>query len=317
MDDSDALKLYSIESSREDLKWLVTLFASVNVLIIIIAVLLNLVALVILVKQRSLHNPSNAVLASMCIADLVSTLLVQTVYEFMLECLLNDSPGCINNTIVKIFHVTFTACKGPTSFITAMVSVDRYMAICFPFKYLGYVTITRNVAIVASFSAVWTVYSLCLILLLPLKVFYISIVIILFFSITAMNISYMQILIIVHKQRVRVQAVGEIGGTVSSPQEREKSKSFVIIFELMIFNLFNLPILIFAIQYLVNGFENSYKNPFVLINVGFTLSNMLCLLNPIVYCFRSSEIRKAAKKMLPQKIPVLEGRKFKVAPAQT
>lgn len=307
MEKNDAIKLYLVGSSAESLQWLVIIFAIVNVLIIIGTVLFNLVALITLVKQRTLHNPSNTLLGAMCVGNLASALLVHAIYEHMLGCLRSSATTCITHEIVAIFHANFTACKGITSFVTAMVSVDRYMAICHPFKYLGTATIKKYIWITAIFSGFWVAYSLCLILILPLKLFYGSITVIIFCSMAAMNFCYTRILAIVHHQRVRVQTVGEIEGTVSSPQMREKSKAMVILVEIFTFNIFNLPLFIFAIYYLVNGFDGSFTTPFVLMNLGYTLSNATCFFNVFVYCFRSTEVRKAAKTLIPQKMQVLQG----------
>ena len=307
MDKGDAIKLYFTGSSAESLQWLVIIFAILNVLIIIGTVLFNLVALIALVKHRTLHNPSNTLLGAMCVGNITTTLLVHTIYEHMLGCLRSHEATCITHEIVAIFHANFAACKGITSFITAMVSVDRYLAICHPFKYLSAATIKKYIWITVIFSGFWIAYSLCLILILSLRLFYGSVIAITFCSMAAMNFCYARILIIVHHQRTRVQTVGEIGGIVSLPQMREKSKAKVILVELFIFNIFNLPLFIFVIHWLVNGFQGSFTSRLVMMNLGYTLSNATCLLNVFVYCFRSSEVRKAAKKLIPQMMPVFRG----------
>ena len=308
MDEKDTIALYSIENERENLEWLIILFAIINVLLIIATVLLNTVALATLIKQRTLHNPSNTIIGALCIANIVSASIEQTIYEYMLVCLLKNTSGCINKTLVTIFHVSFTACKGSLCFITAMVSIDRYFAICYPFKYLGQATITKYVIIIALFTGFWFIYSLCLILIFPLETFYGSIIVIIFCSFVALDLCYTRVLIIVHKQQVRVQTIGEIAGSVALPQVKEKSKACFILVEILIFNIFNLPMLIFAFHYLIHGFDGSYKTPFVLINLGYTMSNLICFLNALVYCFRSSEMRKATKKLISQTIPDLRGR---------
>ena len=301
MEKNDAIELYSVGSSNDSIQWLVVLFAVVNVLVLVGTILSNLIALVALVKQRTLHSPSNTLLGAMCLGDILSALFVHTVYEHLLRCLRGDTTTRVTNNIVTSFHANFAACKGIICFLTATVSLDRYLAICYPFKYLSTVTIVKYLWITALFSGSWATYSICLILILPLKMFYCSIIVITFCSMAIMNFCYTRILLIVHKQRVRVQTVGEIGGTVSSPQMREKSKVLVIFVEIFIFNIFNLPLFIFAIYYMIRGFHGSYTSPFVLMNLGFTLSNITSFLNPFVYCFRSSDVRKAARKLIPKR----------------
>ena len=323
MEENDAKQLYLIGSSLESLRWLVIAFAIVNMINIVGTILSNLVALLALIKQRTLHNPSNTLLGAMCLGNIISVLLVHTVYEHMLGCIQSSTTACLTNEIVTVFHANFVTCKGIISFVTAMVSVDRYLAICHPFQYLGTATIKKYILIIAVFIGIWTAYSVCLILILPLKTFYCSVIIILFCGITAMNFCYTRVLIIVHRQRVRVQAVGEISGKVSSPpQLREKNKALVIFVEMFIFNIFNLPLLLFAMYCVVHGFNGSYTIPFVLMNVGFTLSNITNFMNPFVYCFRSSEVRKAVKRLIPQKMAVfteyIRAKKLvKVAPVST
>lgn len=303
------MKLYSIESSRDDLKWLVTIFAAVNVFAMIGTILCNMIALVTLIKQRTLHTASNALLTAICLADVFSAVLVQTVYERMLECILTGSPpGCINKKIVTAFHMNFATCKGSICIITAMISIDRYMAICFPFKYLSWVTIRKYTLVVLLLTGLWTAYILCLTLIIPMRMFYGSIAVIVLFGAVTINVTYTRILFIVHHQRVRVQTLGEIDGAVTSPpQAREKSKALVILVEILIFNIFNIPILVFATYYSRNGLANSFREPFILMNFGFMLSNITCFLNPFVYCFRSSEIRRAIKKLVPQRKSNVKG----------
>ncbi|XP_067086325.1 trace amine-associated receptor 13c-like [Osmerus mordax] len=122
--------------SRSESVFIYTLFSSVSLL----TVLLNLLVLISISHFRQLHTPTNALVFSLALADLLVGLLVMPVEAIRTveSCWYLGSVVCALNFYSA--YILISASLGNL----VLISVDRYIAVCKPLLYPSQVTMTRT-----------------------------------------------------------------------------------------------------------------------------------------------------------------------------
>ncbi|XP_034149268.1 olfactory receptor 52B2-like [Esox lucius] len=104
------------------------LFATLNYMIIVFC---NLVLILTIVLNKSLHQPMYLLLLNLPINDLIGStaLFPQVIKELLLDTRIIQYPACVTQAFfIHIYGV------GSGIILTAM-AYDRYIAICFPLRY--------------------------------------------------------------------------------------------------------------------------------------------------------------------------------------
>lgn len=129
---------------RAEAVLLYTLFSSITVL----TVALNLLVIISVSHFRQLHTPTNLLLLSLAVSDLLVGLLVMPVetLRFIETCWLLGDHACALSYIVG-FTLTSASVGN-----MLLISVDRYVAICYPLQYPSKITCRR---IEASVCVLW------------------------------------------------------------------------------------------------------------------------------------------------------------------
>ncbi|KAM7394015.1 hypothetical protein PAMP_020844 [Pampus punctatissimus] len=111
------------------------LFSSIAVL----TVALNLLVIISISHFRQLHSPTNLILLSLAISDLLVGLLVMPLLtvHFIETCWLLGDLMC---GLTYIMNFTFTSASVGNM---VLISIDRYIAICYPLHYPNKVTRSR------------------------------------------------------------------------------------------------------------------------------------------------------------------------------
>uniref|UniRef100_UPI0037E76CB8 trace amine-associated receptor 13c-like n=1 Tax=Semicossyphus pulcher TaxID=241346 RepID=UPI0037E76CB8 len=120
---------------RTEAVLLYTLLSSIAVL----TVVLNLLVIISISHFRQLHTPTNLLLLSLAISDLLVGLLVMPVetVRFIETCWLLGDVMCALSYIIG-FSLTSASVGN-----MVLISVDRYVAICYPLQYSNQVTRSR------------------------------------------------------------------------------------------------------------------------------------------------------------------------------
>lgn len=129
---------------RSEAILLYTLFSSITVL----TVALNLLVIISISHFRQLHTPTNLLLLSLAISDLLVGLLVMPVetVRFIETCWLLGDLMCALSYIIG-FTLTSASVGN-----MVLISIDRYVAICYPLHYPSKVTRSR---VEASVCLLW------------------------------------------------------------------------------------------------------------------------------------------------------------------
>ena len=111
----------------------IKIYIPVLSIVAVVSVVTNGLFLFVLIKKRSLHCPSNTLLGLLCSVDLLTGLIALPL------CIAGESKrNCFDCKpfvlqLASAFSWTFL---GLSYQIITLISLDRYAAICHPFRYL-------------------------------------------------------------------------------------------------------------------------------------------------------------------------------------
>ena len=262
------------------------------------AVIGNAVVLWLFFKNESLRTISNGFLASLCVADFLAGLVVDPMY-IGIRVLAQPREGSI---LLKVIQMVWIHSTAATVFNLCCVSVDRFIAIRFPFRYQDIVTKKRCYTVIIM---VWIIS-----LFLPFSRnlvktastvrdfwFYLSFI---FFALplTLVTLCYVWIFTVAKKQasrikRENVQNSNEMNSPARTIQNHKAIKT--IGFVLGVFIVSWMPSLVLSVVHYVTRSDKCHSKKLVYIvwpwieAVGLTSS----AINPWIYFFRSREFREA------------------------
>ena len=265
----------------------------------IAAILLNGLILIALVKTRSLHTPSNALLGCLCCSDLLIGILY--ISRWALHASVAFGKPYLNHVeslqIIVILHLVLT---GLSSLFMTLVNFDRFAAICYPYKYVQYTTLRLHAVISIS---IFFIYVIIMCVTFPVDMRFHS-------NATAVNFfivfSITTIILIVCNWmifKVILRHRKDIASTersINRQHDRFQSDSNryrIILILLIIFVVCKVPqIIIYFIA--ISSITEVGTSIFVLLGVSDILLLLNSFLNPLVYCFRITSFQMAVKDVL-------------------
>ncbi len=269
-----------------------------DVLPFLLTIIGNILCLVVLFKKRSLHTPSNVFLGAMCISDLFVGFIVQPF--FIINC---NIPFHGNYSFVSTELCAKLMGAGCSFLIAIMISVDRYTAICHPFYYVKVANCQTNLVIAGTASALYC--AMCIIMLALNKGVYLSVCLLIvgMSGYLVVIVTYCLIYRVIYKQRRVAVTIGEIVGSTRHEVRRmhkERSRTFTIAFVLLALLICYAPSFFLLIYF--NWVDRSKVDStidwrYVDVWASFILLLSSCF-NPILYCLRCTEVRKAVFMVL-------------------
>ena len=267
---------------------------SLTIVPAILTIIGNTVFFVTLLKTPSLHTPSNLVLGALCLTDLLAGALCQPIHIAMLLCKSVPIRSLLYSTFYFIFHLS---CFNSFVF-SLLITLDRYAAICHPYRYLEHATCKRYAYTAVAIFVLSAIYAIIEITYYQnFKVIFWSfeVSLQLLFMILVLMI-YIKIYKVVLQQRKRIAMNGNFTSRRQSRiPARERSKTHTVTIILAVFIACYTPFTVYYLMFTLKllGKIKAYN----LYELGvwayyFVLLNS-CL-NPIIYCARSQEIRRAA-----------------------
>ncbi|KAE8278404.1 Trace amine-associated receptor 13c [Larimichthys crocea] len=285
----------------------------------LLTVTLNMLVIVSISHFRQLHTPTNALLLSLAVADLVVGLLVMPIEGifYMEACWLLGKLMCALAPYVSYCLVSASVGN------MVLISIDRYVAICDPLLYSTKITLNR---VKVSICSCWTgsvIYN-GLILLDHIRqpdrfnschgqcvvvISHISGTVDLFFTFvgpcTVMVVLYMRVFVVAVSQMrvIRLQTAATAAPTAKkSERKAARTLGIVIAVFLMSFCPFYYPAL--------TGNEFSTNLSYYAAVAGFMLINS-CV-NPLIYALFYPWFRKAINLILTLRILQPHSREAKI-----
>lgn len=269
----------------------------VNAVLALSATLGNLLVILVITKTPSLHCPSNILLCCLASSDIVIGIVTQPSFVvYKIAEILHDADSACRGRIVH--WVTGFACAGVSLLTIAAIAIEKYLALHLHLRYNAIVTVPRVCKVVV---AVWTfcvfaIGSLFVInsdrywTLVPAPVAIISL--------STIVVAYVKIYRIIrrHQKQIRDQAQAfswQLHGGLT--MKKYKQSTLTMVYVLVLFLLCYLPFVGCMISRVVQGYTSDIK---IAYEIGATVVYVNSSLNPLLYCLRIAEIRKAALKMI-------------------
>ncbi|XP_065053601.1 trace amine-associated receptor 1-like [Rhopilema esculentum] len=275
------------------------LLLATDLLVTVLTTVGNALFMFALCTDKSLHAPSNALIGLLCASDLLVGFICQPLFLAHLSQLIMEYR--IDGTQLNVLFTVLYNGSGVSFFFTILISVDRYLAVCHPFKYHAKATYTKHLLVGISSGCLWTITfgSINYVQDDALVNTYVKIT----YSISALSVvifCYASIYRVIRKQRRNVITIGrisrdEIETNVKRKREQDRSKTVAIIIGLIVIcygPFFIVKILgMFQSSFCWNS-ANDYSKS---IWTAFCIL-LNSLFNPIVYFVRSKEFSSSLRR---------------------
>ena len=281
----------------------ITVFLVLDFMLTIATVLANGVFIVTLIKRRPLHTPSNMLLGALCCSDLFIGLIVQPF--FLTYFLTVRVSQYMIPEIKEARDILFDTSFGLSFTFVILISLDRYAAICHPYKYHAKATCKTHLCLsLACGISVTSLYSyLSYEANSPNAAFGFAIYLRLahyMAPFVTIILNYVRIYHVILKQRRTQVSIGDFSDNTRQElvkKKREKDKASFIAVILVCFFVCYGPGFLLAVIKLTMDITNSEDLFIASIWTNFMLF-LSSFLNPIVYYLKSKEIRTEAKRMV-------------------
>ena len=261
------------------------------------AVIGNAVVLWLFYKTESLRTISNWFLASLCVADFLAGLVVHSTY-IAIRVIVQPRKGSI---LLNVIYMVWIHSTAATVFNLCCVSVDRFIAIRFPFRYQDIITKKRcyTVIIIVWLISLFLPFSRILVDATTIEDLWFSLSFIFFqLPITVVTLCYFWIFTVARKQasRIKRENLQNSNGINAPSRTTQNYKAIKTIgFVLGVFIVSWMPSLVVSVVDYVTASDKCVDRKLAYVvwpwieAVGLTSS----AINPWIYYFRNGEFREA------------------------
>ena len=276
----------------------IRILIGVDIIPTVFTIMANVILLLAIAKTRSLHTPANTLLAALCFSDLLVGVFSQPVFLALLfQIQWFQTPSKI---LAKVVAVSSSVLNGSSFIIVLFITIDRYIAVCHPFLYLRKASI-KCYSIVVTLTFIYQFFS-------PIassSFYFYSYAAFTTIAFPAIFICYVRIYSVITEKERSVLRLGRIGDEEKEELHRnkeERSKSFTIMILLAVFTITYLPILI-VVLVIFGPNQNSdvcqlSPDKYVVLSWSTFIYALSGAVNPIAYCIRIKDIKKAVKNLL-------------------
>lgn len=273
---------------------------TLNVLFAFSAIVFNSIVIFVICKTRSLHTPSNILLCGLAASDLAVGCAVQPLYIAMkvLEIQTDFSSYCS----LRLTMETVTLVASGASFLTlTSIGVERFLALYLHLRYKAIVTSKRTIIYLACswiLSSAWALSRF----FLNVRGFATTTGSVIIICLLINTWAYVQVFRLVKRHKTQIENESNRLPTSCSASSGDISKYIKTVITMAIL----LVILIGSFATFVGvtnalAFGFGRRNRRALSTLYTVLSNWIFFtssLNPVLYCWRLGEIRKAVMKLI-------------------
>ena len=278
-------------------------FSAVNILLSITATLGNSLILVALHKESSLHPPSKLLYRCLATTDLLVGLVIQPLFASYWMSLVNDHWSLCRYARDVGYIAGFTLC-GVSLFTLAAISVDRLLAMLLGQRYKEIVTLRRTYIILA---IVWVV---CLVAGLFTHLnYHIALCCSLIYTPSCLLISiasYTKIFRALNHHQAQIQ--GYVQQQPSQPNALSIAQYRKAVYNALWVQLALVVcyVPLFTVKIVIFFSSKRFSNLFLIYGMPIVLMFFNSTLNPFLYCWKISEVRRAVKQTIRQAICYVE-----------
>ena len=270
--------------------------SAINIFLSITAVLGNILILVALRKVSSIHSPSKLLFRCLATTDLCVGLITEPLSVVYWMSLAYKKFNLCYYSYIPFFIVSYTLCS--VSLLTmSAIGVDRLLALLLGLRYRQIVTLKRTYLIIAIF---WIMSAVPSILfpwnhLVTLWYGYLVIPLCLVTSIASYTKIFLKLRHHHQIQKQRHVQQEQPSQPVLLNIERYRKAVFSALWVQCALVVCYLP---FSIVRALVSYSNTASSSFLLFELATTLIYVNSSLNPILYCWKISEVKQAVKETI-------------------
>ncbi|XP_065121634.1 trace amine-associated receptor 13c-like [Paramisgurnus dabryanus] len=122
-------------------------------------VFLNLLVIISISHFKKLHTPTNMLILSLAVADLLIGLIVMPLEAIKLI----ETCWYFGDTICRLFSITMGFLLSASLSNLVLIAVDRYVAVCHPLLYPQKITTARTIMIISVFCFFSSTYNISIV----------------------------------------------------------------------------------------------------------------------------------------------------------
>lgn len=273
----------------------VVIAAEVFLILGIISLLENILVICAVVKNKNLHSPMYFFVCSLAVADMLVS--VSNAWETITIYLINNKHLVIEDVFVRHIDNVFDSliCISVVASMCSLlaIAVDRYVTIFYALRYHNIMTVKRAGLIIA---CIWTFCTGCgIIFILYYESMYVIICLItMFFTMLFLMVSlYIHMFLLA---RTHVKRIAALPGYNSVHQRTSMKGAITLTMLLGIFIVCWAPFFLHLIL-MISCPQNLYCVCFMShFNMYLILIMCNSVIDPLIYAFRSQEMRKTFKE---------------------
>ena len=265
-----------------------------NVPLMLISIIGNALVLAAILRTPSLRSPSNVFLCSLALSDLLVGLVVQPVY------IVTSFNIVFHSSLMFTCQMTTVFACGVSLWAMTTVSVDRFLALHYHMRYPSLMTTKRAVY---SSTGIWLLnIALSCVRVFNLEAYHLIIVVDVVICLLVSSFFYILIYRIVrqHQLQIHVQQQAVQNSNAEHNLNIVQSKKSAIntfIYYICMFLCYS-PSLIFIMLNINTSSERLLVVRRILWILGSTVAYANSSINPLLFCWRICELRKAVLKIL-------------------
>ena len=279
-------------------------FSAINILLFTTAILGNSLILVALHKESSLHSPSKLLYRCLATTDLLVGLVTQPLYTTYWMVLVHEHWSLCHYARDAVYVSSYALCSVSLLTLTA-ISVDRLLAMLLGLRYKEVVTLRRTYIILAIF---WIVS------LLSGLFFHLNYRITFWLSVTGAPLclvisiaSYTKIFRALSHHQAQIQDYAQ--QQPSQPNAlimaRYRKAVYSALWVQLVLVVCYVPNI--TVEIVISLSLKGLSNFIVIRGMANVLVFFNSTLNPFLYCWKISEVRRAVKQTIRQAICYAEG----------
>ena len=282
-------------------------FSAVNILLSITATLGNSLILVALHKESSLHPPSKLLYRCLATTDLLVGLVTQPIYAAFWMSVVHEHWSLCRFSFYATGVTGYALCTVSMLTLTT-ISVDRLLAMLLGLRYKEIVTLRRTYIIFAIF---WIVS------LLSGLFFHLNYRVTFWLSFTAAPLclvisiaSYTKIFRAISHHQAQIQDYAQ--QQPSQPNALNMARYRKAVYNAIWVQLALVVCYVpqFIVRIVIFLSAKRFSNFFLIYGMGIVILFFNSTLNPFLYCWKISEVRRAVKQTMRQAIRFAEGQTY-------